>query len=78
MKTHRVRIENPSTREGKAMTKKHFKAIAEIISKRSFKVLGVNTIQADFLVSDLNDYFASINPNFDRSRFEVASRGKEA
>lgn len=48
------------------MTKKHFEAIAAIFGTRPFagKVAEVNVI-----AYDLADYFASVNPNFDRSKF---------
>ncbi len=44
------------------MTKKHFIAIAKIVHTHRNR-------GADTIASALADYFATINPNFDRQRF---------
>ena len=49
------------------MTRKHFKAIAEIINDAGDDVDAVER-----LAGDLASYFKSENPNFDRDRFLTA------
>ena len=58
------------------LTKKDFKAVAEIIEKRKKLNRGTrltsNFLYADDLAGDLADYFATQNPRFDRERFMKA------
>lgn len=64
------------------MTKKHFEAIAEIISKQKphgylnmpITDCAFNNAKKD-IAKGLADYFEQENPNFDRSRFIVACIG---
>ena len=55
------------------LTKKHFKAIAEIL-RNNTKVSsnGVKVITLEDLVSELDDYFSSDNPRYDRGIFHNA------
>ena len=57
-----------------SLTRKHFKAIAEIVKNWSFdvkynhiKLTETETIER--IKTRLADYFATENPNFDRQRF---------
>jgi hypothetical protein len=59
------------------LTKKHFKAIAEMIEKRTgrviYKAFGDEVYDgyhiACELIYDLADYFQEQNPNFNRDKF---------
>ncbi len=56
------------------MTKKHFKAIAEII-KTNLKDAGDNEAMLkgiEYLANDLAEYFAQDNPKFDGIKFAEA------
>jgi hypothetical protein len=57
------------------LTKKDFKAVAEIIERRKKLNHGTrrtpNFLYADDLAEDLADYFATQNPRFDRERFLI-------
>lgn len=60
------------------MTKKHFKAIAEIIKQKRESTLGESPYEQgidhatyDFALS-LSNYFVSDNPLFDRAKFLTA------
>lgn len=57
-------------------TRKHYKAIAEIIKKRLNLNQGTRHtprfLYADEVADDLADYFAGDNPRFDRERFLTA------
>lgn len=55
------------------MTKKHFQAIARIFHKHN--VHDGNRGQAE-LAREVAAYFATVNPNFDRTRFLAACRGE--
>jgi hypothetical protein len=48
------------------MTKQHFIALAKVLSKHN---------PAPSLVYDMCDYFATVNPQFDRDRFLQAVYG---
>ncbi len=52
------------------LSRKHYKAIAEIVKKNTTKVdkIILYVKRAD-MVCDLADYFAADNPRFDRARF---------
>ena len=52
------------------MTKKHFKAIAEIIKFRMDATLYSPPVEV--LAKDLAQYFKQDNPRFDRERFLAA------
>lgn len=58
------------------LTKKDFKAVAEIIRKRKNRCELDRHLQAGFGVDaikcDLADYFATQNPRFDRDKFMQA------
>jgi hypothetical protein len=61
------------------MTRKHFEAVAEIIKHNSVDISHDPTdhergrdMQSFLISSDLADYFANENPNFDRARFMKA------
>jgi len=63
------------------MTKKNFEAVAKILRHNTVDVSEHSTEheigranQSELILSDLADYFASDNPNFDRARFLKASR----
>lgn len=55
------------------MTKKHYRAIAEIIRKRADLNQGIartpKFLYADDLAGDLADYFAADDPQFSRQKF---------
>ena len=57
-------------------TKQHYKAIAEIITRRIALNQGTGRtphfLYADDLALDLADYFAKDNPQFDKDKFFVA------
>lgn len=62
-------------------TKKHCKAIAEIIKNRTEYCIKTNDCAAEqplglvrVLSSDLADYFVKDNPQFDRAKFLAACR----
>lgn len=58
-------------RENKIMTKKHFKAIAEII-KRHCDLQNIDSAVEETvcdIISDLSDFLATTNPLFDRTKF---------
>lgn len=59
------------------MTRKHFKAIAEILKAYRQSIRQGHTWpeeqQFDLMVSELMSLFASDNPNFDKSRFTKAT-----
>lgn len=60
------------------MTKKDFKAIAEILKNSRYKVMSkekletINTIDLTGLLEDLSIYFENVNPNFDKEKFLTA------
>ncbi len=60
------------------LTKKHFKAIAEIIkSSRNFpiEIRATNKpiiTNIDLLVNSLSNYFKTLNENFDEQKFKKA------
>ena len=59
------------------MTKKHYKAIAEILSARLYATISpdeTDTVSA--IVRDLADYFHHENINFDRKRFYEAVKAE--
>lgn len=57
-------------------TRQHYKAIAEIIDKRTKLNQGTKRtakfLYADDLAGDLADYFYNDNPRFNRDKFMVA------
>lgn len=57
---------------GYVMTKKHFKAIADIVSRCTQR----EGISPEMLVNELADYFRSINEHFDREKFLKVCRGQ--
>ena len=63
------------------MTRKHFKAIAEIISNERINwgdSPNPPNSALDHVVEALSEYFASENPNFDKDKFWDACKfGKE-
>lgn len=57
------------------MSRKHYKALAELLNKytRMYRPGTLHEHYAyDFLVVNLADMFAADNPNFDRARFYTA------
>ena len=50
------------------MTKKHFKAIAEILSEG----FGMNSENFECIVSSFSEFCAGENPNFNRVKFREA------
>jgi hypothetical protein len=54
------------------MTRKHFEAIAGIISSHMGRMLQLKDCRAVPMVEALADYMQTENPNFDRSKFLVA------
>ena len=58
------------------MTKKHFKAIAEIIKSLRFdnKEYECDIIKADSLEDKLAEFFAKENSLFNKDRFETACK----
>lgn len=55
------------------MTKKHFEAIASILSEYRPEAFDRPEVVYSDMVSALADYFESENPNFDRDRFVAAA-----
>jgi hypothetical protein len=62
------------------MTRKHFEAVAAILKHNTVDVSQHSTEheigranQSYLIASELADFFASENPNFDRARFMKAS-----
>jgi hypothetical protein len=61
------------------MTRKHFEAIAKIIRDAAAvpafqyphqrEYFDGQVAAVEFITEDLADYFATVNPNFDRERF---------
>ena len=49
------------------MSRKDFKAIAEII--RKYNLLGVDNLDLHNLTEELASYFKKANPTFDRGKF---------
>lgn len=61
------------------MTKKNFEAVARIIKQNTVEDAAAGFDEGydagvQIVASDLADYFASDNPNFDRSRFLEACK----
>lgn len=53
------------------MTRKHFEAIASILSDNRFEGGRKEAVRS--IARDLADYFDDVNPYFDRERFLAAS-----
>lgn len=56
-----------------SMTRKDFKAIAEILRERHFKQLNQDGLDLYLLCEELAVYFKKANPTFDRNKFMRAS-----
>ncbi len=58
------------------LTKKHFKAIADIIKNNTKKidseVFICNFLENKKFISDLSNYFKSLNENFNEDKFKIA------
>lgn len=57
------------------LTKKHFKAIAEIlkIEKRAVSSYGAGARERNIeIINDLSDYFKTLNSDFDEVKFKEA------
>ena len=57
------------------MTKKHFKAVANIIARATI-VQERTKLDKDYVVEQLGNYFANNNPRFDRNKFYTACEYK--